>query len=184
MYTVTLASTLNQVAQIKALQNANLRRFVPVEVQKTDGYLTSDYTIEYLEQIHAETPAVVALDENGAVVGYALAITRETARKHELIEEVVSTIDSLNVAAPSDPPNNYILSGQLCVAKHARGHALTTRMYNFFREVYKQRGYNCSATGVAADNLASMTAHQKAGWLVTETVEFEGRPFKIVVLPF
>ncbi|KAJ3122311.1 hypothetical protein HK100_012048 [Physocladia obscura] len=183
MFSVVVATTIEQVKQIKALQMENLRRLLPVETQLRDGFVTAEYTQEYLEQLHAESPAIIALDEAGHVVGYVLAVTRSTAAHHSLLADLAEKVDSDRIV-DSNSQNNYILVGQLCVAKHARGHSLAGRMYDVYRAEYKRRGFYCAVTDVADDNQISMNVHKKAGWIVAKSITFESVSFSIVILPF
>ncbi|KAJ3209163.1 hypothetical protein HDU82_001265 [Entophlyctis luteolus] len=167
MFEITLASTTEHVAQVKSLQNENLRRLLPVEVQQTDGFVTAEYTVEFLTQMNHNSPAVIALDEDGVVAGYILGCTREDALQHPLMKTLVNQFDSLNF-------HNYVLVGQLCVAKRARGHSLAVRMYELFAKEYKRRGFSCSLTSVAQDNAVSLNVHKKAGWNTVHSYEYDG----------
>ncbi|KAJ3080509.1 hypothetical protein HDU99_008192 [Rhizoclosmatium hyalinum] len=185
---ITLASTDAHITQIKTLHNANLRRLLPVEVQERDGFVTAEYEVEYLAHIHKSTPAVVALAQvDGAekVVGYVLAATKTDSMSHNLLKDLVHFVDS-NSSYNGKPlaSTNYIVVGQLCVAKEFRGAALAKRMYQHYAEVYLKSGkFECAVTDVVSTNVISLRAHEKAGWVIVDSLSFEGVDFKVIVLP-
>ena len=83
-----------EVAGIKALQNANLASRLSEAERAAEGFVTAEYSLEFLLEMHRETPAVIATDD-GVVVGYALVTTRELGAAHELVRSLVQAVDAL-----------------------------------------------------------------------------------------
>ncbi|KAI9345664.1 hypothetical protein BDR26DRAFT_856417 [Obelidium mucronatum] len=184
---IALASTSTHVEQIKALQMANLRRLLPVEVQETEGFVTAEYTLEFLQQIHKSTPAIVALaDVNGEeqVVGYVIAATKEESLQHDLLKDLVGTVDA-RCQYDGKPMKDirYIVVAQLCVAKAFRGQRLAQKMYERYSLEYHERGYEMAMTDVAHDNAKSLKTHKYAGWVVIDSLDYSGVFFDVIVLP-
>src|SRR5690348_433982 len=79
--TAPLATTLElarvskreELEQILALQRENLRGQRSPEEEAREGFVTTVYTLEALERVHALAPSVIARDA-GRVVGYALVL--------------------------------------------------------------------------------------------------------------
>ncbi|KAJ3028517.1 UNVERIFIED_CONTAM: hypothetical protein HDU68_001513 [Siphonaria sp. JEL0065] len=185
---IALASTDAHVVQIKQLQMENLRRLLPLEVQEREGFVTAEYSIDYLRNIHSKTPAVVALAQvNGVqqVVGYVLAATKQDSLEHDLLKDLVGTVDGrCKFEKKKLKDLNYIVVGQLCVAKDFRGQRLASKMYEAFAQEYKSRGFECAMTDVAADNEKSLKTHKKSGWVVVDSLDYSGVVFEVIVLPF
>ncbi|KAJ3066258.1 hypothetical protein HDU98_010449 [Podochytrium sp. JEL0797] len=181
-------ATPAHLEQIKALQMENLRRLLPIQVQETDGFVTAEYSPEYLAKLHESTPAIVSLaeiDGTEKVVGYVLVATRTEASTHELLKFFIKTIDArINFGGKPLRDMNYALIAQLCVAKQFRGQGLAQKMYSAFAREYLARGFAVGVTEVATENEVSLKAHAKAGWTVVDSLDYSGVVFKVVVLPF
>ncbi|KAJ3068704.1 hypothetical protein HDU98_008176 [Podochytrium sp. JEL0797] len=185
---VALATTPAHIDQIKALQMANLRRLLSVEVQEADGFVTAEYSRRFLAKIHESTPAIVSLaevDGTERVVGYVLVATRADAASHDLLKDLVDTVDTrCNFEGKPLRDMNYLLVAQLCVDKQFRGQGLARKMYSAFAAEYHSRGFEIGMTDVAADNAISLKAHSKSGWIVVDSLDYSGVVFKVIVLPF
>ena len=57
------ATSPAEVAGIKALQNANLASRLSEAERAAAGFVTAEYSLEFLLAMHEETPAVIAMDE-------------------------------------------------------------------------------------------------------------------------
>ncbi|KAI8620783.1 acyl-CoA N-acyltransferase [Chytriomyces sp. MP71] len=179
---ITLSSTEEHARQIKELQNANLRRNLSI-AEQAEGFVTAEYSVEFLLQLQQTTPHVIAIS-NGVVVGYALAASREHGASHALLADMVRHIDA-RCALDGVPLRNmkYVLVAQLCVAKAFRGQRLAQKLYAHFTQAFQERGFQCAVTDVVSTNAPSLAAHRKAGWVVVNSLEFEGVAFDVICLP-
>jgi len=75
--TIKFVDSLEEIKGIKRLHDLNLKKNLTPEEQKEQGFVTFEYTLEFLRAIHKVHPSVIAVDE-GEVVGYALVVTPES----------------------------------------------------------------------------------------------------------
>lgn len=179
---VTLASQ-DDLEGIKSLQNKNLRKLISPDEAKSEGFVTAEYSVDFLKEMHGVFPSVVAKEtETNKIVGYALVATRASSMKHELLRDLVGKIDSLsNERGEPLKDMNYVLVGQLCVAKEYRGKGLVNGMYAHFRNVLQGQGFHCCITDVARDNPRSIRAHHKVGFRSVHTISHDGVQFDVIV---
>jgi GNAT superfamily N-acetyltransferase len=164
---------------ILALQAANLRRNLTAAEAEENGFLTAEYTLDFLRRMHQSQPSVIAVD-GGNVVGYALAATPEVCGGHPLLADLHEEIDRLQFAGRSLKEANYIVVGQLCVAKGYRGIGLVDKLYQCFREAM-QGNFLCAVTDIARANRRSLRAHQKTGFQTIQAIQFEGMEWDVVL---
>lgn len=173
------ASSADEVAGIKALQNANLASRLSAAERAAEGFVTAEYSLEFLLAMHRETPAVIATDD-GVVVGYALVTTRELGASHDLVRALVEAVDGLTCGGQALRQARYVLCGQLCVAKTHRGQGLAGRLYAHFREALSA-DYDFLVTDVDVTNRRSLQAHRKAGFEVLATLGYGGAGWDVVI---
>jgi len=58
---------------------------------------------------------------------------------------------------------NYIVCGQVCVAKEARGQGVFDQMYRHYRDIYSSK-YDLILTEIATRNQRSIRAHYRVGF--------------------
>ena len=75
---------------------------------------------------------------------------------------------------------NYVVVGQLCVAKDYRGLGLVQKMYGHFRETLANE-FQCCITDVARNNPRSLQAHLKTGFTVINTLTYGETEWDIVL---
>ena len=173
------AASPAEVAGIKALQNANLASRLSEAERAAEGFVTAEYSLEFLLAMHRETPAVIAIDD-GVVVGYALVTTRELGASHELVRALVQAVDGLAFHEQPLSGARYVLCGQLCVAKTHRGQGLAGGMYAHFR-VALCADYDFLVTDVDTTNWRSSQAHRKAGFALLATLGYGGAGWDVVI---
>lgn len=168
-----------QLAGIKRLQTANLRANLPADEAAREGFVTAEYTLDYLQAMHAVAPSIVATD-GGAVVAYALVTDRAVGMQHPLLADLFEVTDPEPWRGAPMAARPYVVCGQLCVAKSHRGLRLVDRMYAAFRDAYAAR-YSHLVTDVASDNPRSLRAHERVGFTVLKTVPYGGVDWHIVL---
>lgn len=173
------AASAADVAGIKALQNANLASRLPEAERAAEGFVTAEYSLDFLQAMHDETPAIIAVDQ-GVVVGYALVTTRELGATHDLVRALVEAVDGMEYRGLALRAARYVLCGQLCVAKTHRGQGLAGRMYAHFRETLGAT-YDFLVTDVDTTNWRSLKAHRKAGFEVLATLGYGGAGWDVVI---
>lgn len=176
---ITTASGIKDLELIRALQEKNLRSRLNDDESQAEGFLSAEYTLDFLKVMHDASPSIVAKDGDN-LAGYALVTTRDVARQHPLLDDLVSTIDKTMYKGELLRQAAYILVGQLCVAKEYRGQNIVGKLYNKFRQQMEVQ-YQYCITDVASSNPRSLKAHIKAGFQVIDQLSYSGISWNIVL---
>jgi ribosomal protein S18 acetylase RimI-like enzyme len=170
---------LSELTGIRALQALNLRKNIDAETALSQGFLTAAYTMDYLQAMHDASPSIIAKDGDD-VVGYVLVATKEVRNGHDLMADLFNVIDTKYYKGKCLKEVNYVVVGQLCVAKDYRGQGLVKRMYDYYQDCYAA-AYEYLITDVAQANTRSLNAHKKSGFIVIDTLVYAGIDWDIVL---
>ena len=176
---VTRVSSPSEIIGIRDLQALNLKQNITAEEAIDQGFLTAAYTIEYLQEMNAVSPSIIAKDGD-KVVGYALVATKDIRKGHDLIEGLFDAIDACEYNGKLLRDVNYVVVGQLCVAKEYRGQDLVQKLYGHFRDCLSSE-FTYLVTDVAKANLRSLKAHKKRGFQVINELTYGGFGWDIVL---
>ena len=176
---VTRVSSPNEIIGIRDLQSLNLKQNITAEEAIEQGFLTAAYTIEYLQEMNAVFPSIIAKDGD-KVVGYALVATKDIRKGHDLIEGLFDAIDACEYNGKLLRDVNYVVVGQLCVAKEYRGQDLVQKLYGHFRDCLSNE-FTYLVTDVAKANVRSLKAHKKRGFQVINELTYGGFGWDIVL---
>jgi GNAT superfamily N-acetyltransferase len=149
VFTVGLAESDDDLGGILAVQRAN-------RVPTADGFVTVEHTLEILRAMHALAPSIVARDA-GAIIGYALAMPKETRTLLPILEPMFQLIEQLV------PRIRWYVMGQVAVAASHRGTGVFDAMYSEHRARYRER-FDRLITEVATRNTRSIRAHERVGF--------------------
>ena len=169
----------SELEGILHLQRQNLRQHLTEEEAADQGFLTAEYSLEYLHQMHRVHPSVIAVDED-KLAGYALVVERSVGSGHPLLEDLIAEVDRLQYRHRPLRSSAYVVVGQLCVARDYRGVGLVPQLYQRFRESL-QGQYEYVITDISCANRRSLKAHLKVGFQVIHTFLFEGGEWDIVL---
>ena len=170
---VRLHSTTEDLLQILDLQKRNHKDAISREQAVKEGYVTVRHNMESLSEICGEDGHVIAV-YNNEVVGYALTMHSMYAEK---IPELIELMEQLRSIEDNQ---EFLIMGQLCVAKEWRGKGVVKNMYAHMKDCFVDR-YPGIYTEVASDNLRSLKAHIKCGYQVIHTYDNRaGKEWKIV----
>jgi GNAT superfamily N-acetyltransferase len=176
---VTRVTTRAQLEGIKALQTANLKRSLSLEEISAQGFVSAEYTLEFLERMHAAGPSIIAVDGD-AIVGYALVANASICADHDLLGDMVNVIDRTSYDGRLLKGTRFVVMGQLCVARSHRGTGLVKRMYEHYRQTLAGQ-FDYLVTDIARDNPGSLSAHLKAGFKVISTLRYAGVEWDLVL---
>jgi ribosomal protein S18 acetylase RimI-like enzyme len=179
MVVIKQVETAQELKDLKALQNANLRRLIGEEEAMKEGFVTSEYSIELLQKMHEEHPSIIA-KEGDEVVGYVIVTTKSVLGEHEEIDHLFATVDNLPFNGQLLKESKYILVGQLCVGKSHRGQGLVQSMYTYYKEIFSQQ-YQYLVTDISQANPRSIKAHKKSGFETIGVIEQVGTGWDIVL---
>ena len=165
---VGLVQSAGDLEQILALQRANL-------VATSDGFVTVRHTLEILEAMHATMPSVVARDDGGAIVGYALSMTQAIAPLLSILGPMFARLARL----PTLAGRRWYVMGQVCVAEAWRGRGLFDALYAEHRAVYAP-SFDCLVTEIATRNPRSLRAHARVGFVEIDRYRDETDEWSVV----
>lgn len=162
MTIITTVQTDDDLRGILALQEQNLRRLIPASVAADQGFVTLQYTLDQMRQMHQAGPSVIAKDGD-VVVGYVITTLPET---RQFVPELGNLFDQIDVITYEGHPLStytYYVAGQVCVASGYRGQALLDRMYQHHRHLYADR-FQLFITDISALNTRSLRVHERIGF--------------------
>lgn len=168
-----------ELAGIQQLQQVNLKKKLDPGEATSEGFVTAEYSIDFLETMHAASPSIIAKDGD-EVVGYALVALTAIRDHHDLLADLFNVIDRTLYHGLLLKDAKYVIVGQLCVAKNYRGMGLVDQMYGHFKKCLSNR-YDYCITDVASENTRSLKAHQKAGFQVIDSLSYGGISWDIVL---
>lgn len=172
-------SNFEEIEGIKKLQSANLKKNLSESEIEKEGFVTAEYTLDFLEFMNRIEPSIIAV-ETGQVVGYALVAPREVMGQHVLLDDLFSQIDSFSYRGKPLQTADYVLVGQLCVAKSHRGKGLVQKMYEYYRSALSEK-YDYCLTDVQVSNPRSIKVHLKSGFQILGNLSYGGSDWKIVI---
>jgi len=179
MVEITRVSSVSEIIGIRDLQALNLKQNITAEESVEQGFLTAAFMIEYLQQMNSASPAIIAKDGD-KLVGYALVATKEIRKGHDLLEGLFDAIDECVYNGKLLREVNYVVVGQLCVAKEYRGQDLVQKLYGHFRDCLSNE-FTYLVTDVAKANARSLKAHKKRGFQVINELMYGGFGWDIVL---
>jgi L-amino acid N-acyltransferase YncA len=179
MITIKRVTGHKELEGIKKLQQENLKINLTDQEAGTQGFVTAEYTMEFLEKMHGESPSIVAKADD-QVIGFALVSVKAIRHDHELLGDLFKTIDKLQYNNRPLKDSKYVVVGQLCVSKNYRGIGLVQQMYQHFKNCLSPEFDYC-ITDVARDNPRSLKAHLKSGFRVIDTLNYGGLGWDIVL---
>ena len=80
----TTVSTSKEIVQIQELQRKNLRNRITDDVAQSQGFLTAEYTIDYLTRMNDALPSIIAKDGD-VLAGYSLVSVQSVREGHDHI---------------------------------------------------------------------------------------------------
>ena len=179
MIIIKRVTEFSELEGIRKLQEDNLKRNLPADEAETEGFVTAEYSIEFLETLHKAGPSIIA-KEDDLVVGYALVAAKSVRHQHELLSELFNYVDKIIYRGRMLKNVSYVIVGQLCVAKNYRGLGLVHQMYQHFKESLIGE-YDYCITDVAENNPRSLKAHLKTGFRVIDSFSYGGSNWNIVL---
>jgi L-amino acid N-acyltransferase YncA len=179
MVSIKLVNNEEELKGIQVLQQQNLRKYLTESEALEQGFVTAEYSIEFLQNMHRAAPSVIAVAD-GKVVGYSLVALKSIREEHILLADLFNTIDHTKYQSKDLSQSDYVVVGQLCVGKGFRGIGLVEKLYQYFKDCYSNEFEYC-ITDVAQENQRSLKAHQKRGFQVIDTLMYGGFGWDIVL---
>jgi GNAT superfamily N-acetyltransferase len=159
---VTLADGHRDLDGILSLQQENLAPNLPVELARSEGFVTVVHTRAILERMHALAPSVVARS-GGKVVGYALTMPLECRHFLPVLEPMFAMLDRAAYEGSPLSRLRYYVMGQVCVARPFRGTGLFAALYRRHAASFADR-FDLVVTEISRRNGRSLRAHERVGF--------------------
>ncbi|MFD1161635.1 GNAT family N-acetyltransferase [Hwangdonia seohaensis] len=172
------ASTAEDLHQILNLQKKNLYDAISKDSKEKEGFLTVKHDFELLKKMNDACPHFIA-KYNAKVVGYALSMVREFRDQIPVLIPMFTEIDK--AINEQNPPLNYMVMGQVCVDKEARGQGVFRGLYQYMAQELKHK-FDAIITEVDIKNKRSSYAHKAIGFKVLKNYTSNGQFWEIISL--
>ncbi len=159
---ITKVSSDNQLEQILALQQANLKTSLTTDEILSEGFVTCKHDFDLLKKMNQPNPHVIILDKD-SVVGYCLVMSPNWRGELDVLDSMFERIEHTSFQNQNILSTDYIIVGQVCIHKDYRGKGLFRRMYQFYKGCLADQFKYC-ITEVEASNVRSLEAHRALGF--------------------
>lgn len=172
------AKSIEELKAILKLQEENLRDLISDEVKQKEGFVTLQHDFDLLKQMNDACAHSIAKC-NGEVVGYALSMLQEFKMDIPLLIPMFTEIDKTLKVQNLDI--NYIVMGQICIAKRVRGKGVFRELYNYMAGEFKN-DFEAIITEVDTSNTRSSQAHKAVGFKVLKNYKSNNQLWEIISL--
>lgn len=152
---------ISELEQIITLQAENALTDQSSEEKAKEGFVSARHSLALLQEMNEACPHIIAKigDE---VVGYALVMLPSFKYKIEMLIPMFEKIEVL-----FSEYKNYVVMGQICIAKEHRKKGIFKGLYNFYKTELESQ-FSVVVTEVATLNQRSLQAHHAVGFLLKE----------------
>jgi predicted GNAT superfamily acetyltransferase len=176
----TLARTDQDLAQILALQKLNLPKSLSPDEIDREGFVTVNHSFEDLKKMNSYEQSIIA-KENDILAGYVLAMTQLSKYDIPTLAPMFEVFNQVSHRGKNIFQYNYLVVGQVCVAKEFRGKGVLDECYKEYRRRFEHK-YDFAITEIAQTNLRSIKAHERIGFkTVHQYREENGTDWNIVL---
>lgn len=158
----TKATTDADLNGILQLQKENLQAALTEEEIKSQGFVTVVHSFETLKSLNDTEPHLIAKDGH-TVIAYLLCMTEKAKDDVPVLKPMFETFGSVSFAGKRIADFNYLVVGQVCVAKAYRGTGVLDACYEYYKNSFKTK-YDFAITEIDAANLRSLNAHKRIGF--------------------
>lgn len=162
MIIYSTANSKTDLEGILKLQKSNLRQSLDPEEIQSQGFVTVDHSYDLLKKLNDVEQHVIAKDQD-KVIGYVLAMTKSSKFEVPVLFPMFEALETVLYKNKKVSAYNYIIVGQVCVAKEYRGQGIFDNCYATYRKFYKDK-YDFAITEIAKTNNRSLNAHKRIGF--------------------
>jgi predicted GNAT family N-acyltransferase len=176
----TISKTDQDLRQILDLQKLNLPQSLSPEEIGREGFVTVSHSFEDLKKMNSYEQSVIA-KEDDRVAAYLLAMTEKSKEDIPILVPMFEVFNEINYREKKISAYNYLVVGQVCVAKEFRGKRILDECYQEYKRRFEKK-YDFAITEIAQKNLRSMKAHERIGFkTIHQYQEENGTDWNIVV---
>jgi GNAT superfamily N-acetyltransferase len=126
------------------------------------GFVFAEHSVEDLVKMNSFAPHIIAKDED-LVVAYILGMTVASRFDIEMLIPMFEQFDEIEVNGTPLSAYNYIVVGQVAVAKDYRGQGIFDQCYALYKEVHGNN-FDFAITEISERNHRSLMAHYRIGF--------------------
>ena len=169
------ASSEQELEQILSLQQQNLIKSLSTLDREKEGFLTVEHSMEILKAMNDKCGHIIAV-EDGGVIGYALCMHPIFADSIEVLRPMFSEINKV-----VQNQDNYMVMGQICVAKSHRGKGIFRNLYLTMKNRLPE-GFDTIITEVDGKNKRSLAAHAAVGFKTLKIYQSDEKEWHLIIL--
>ena len=149
------------------MQKANLPQNLSESEIKSQGFVTVVHTLEDLKKLNAYEKHLIIKDDE-LVIGYLLAMTKNSRNDIPVLIPMFHLFDKIGYKEKLISEYNYLVVGQVCINKDYRGLGLMDKSYAAYKAHFKEK-YDFAITEISVNNLRSLSAHKRIGFVELNT---------------
>jgi len=147
------------------------------EEDKKDGFVTTAFSKEQLEDIIEKEKGIFVAIDNGEVVGYVMSASWQYWSKWPMFAFMIKDLPNLQYQGKQITIDNSYQYGPVCIDKRYRGSGLLERLFDFTLDEMSKK-YEILVTFVNKINPRSYEAHKrKMGLEVIQEFQFNNNNY-------
>ena len=179
MIEYTTSNTESDLKRILELQRANLPNALTSDEIQSQGFVTVVHSFNDLKKLNDIEKHIIAND-NGKVVAYLLAMTQQSKADIPVLIPMFKMFEEIVYKDKPVSDYNYLVVGQVCVAKEYRGQGILDKCYDTYKNYFINK-YDFAITEIDGRNLRSINAHKRIGFKEIHRYTSDEREWSVVV---
>lgn len=180
MLKITLANTSADLEGILKLQKENHFSNLSAKEAIDQGFVTVKHEKVLLQRMNQHAKSIIAKDDE-KLIAYNIVMTKSFRKDIPILVPMFEQMDLLRHKGLNLSEVDYVVCGQICIAKAYRGKGLFKQLYRGFRNHYSKT-YPLILTEIAKQNKRSIRAHIKIGFdLVGSYQDAQGNNWELVL---
>jgi predicted GNAT superfamily acetyltransferase len=173
------SQTEKDLLGILELQKNNLPANLTEEEISKEGFVTVMHNLNDLKKMNEIEQSIIAKDGD-KVIAYLIAMTAKSKNDIPVLLSMFENFDKITFHGNVLSSYNYIVVGQVCVAKGYRGQGILDNCYAEYKKHFQNK-YDFAITEIAAKNLRSINAHKRIGFKEVHRFIGDGVEWSIVL---
>jgi predicted GNAT superfamily acetyltransferase len=162
MIRYTTSSMKADLYGILDLQKANLASALTVEEISSQGFVTVKHSYDDLKKLNDIEQHIIARDGK-KIIAYLLAMTEKSKFDIPVLIPMFEMFGKTYYKGKPISGYNYIVVGQVCVARQYRGQGIPDLCYEAYKVKFELK-YDFAITEIDSTNLRSLNAHKRIGF--------------------
>lgn len=147
------------------------------EDDKKDGFVTTAFTKEQLEDIILQEQGIFIATKDDKVLGYVMSASWQYWSKWPMFAFMIKDLSSLKYLGETLSVDNSYQYGPVCIDKSVRGSGLLEKLFDFALDSMSKK-YKILVTFVNKINPRSYQAHKrKLGLEIIQEFKFNGNEY-------